>query len=514
MKVNPIFKLSCFALLTLLLSLACTRDVSSFGKDLQVETLPTSLSYTDILNARENSYIESSVPFINSNGHPVEYRVVHVKKDNTILDGYLEKVSIVNPDTTIVPHENEDLEGYEVVTIDISKAGKVIIEDENEFTFGDYYFAIETTVNVNNERQSVVFEDALHLNVGPGLVEGLSYCPNKLNFVSGAGTMSGEPTVIGGNPDFRFELGSEDDKLLIDETTGIISLNPSYTISAREDLKPIINVVNNYSEEVVAFEDVFTAILSTEPVEVELETNYFFYPTLKAKNNKNLGLGGAGWSRQITEGTFPGWIQKNNIWKNNPPVATQDAIDARTAAGVSGNFALFQPAWAKSMNFPWETWVIADAVNLTPYIGCFDTKVVFWTKMNLASVPNYMPDGRTPFDLDIVISDNYTGDVTTTNWTQINDLVTCEINNNGVEFVGTPYPGDQTGDDPDGVKDPTKNANNMWVRCELDLTDHLDIASFTIAFKAKTNFDAPLAEAKEGNFSISDVHFVAKEKQN
>ena len=41
----------------------------------------------------------------------------------------------------------------------------------------------------------------------------------------------------------------------------------------------------------------------------------------------------------------------------------------------------------------------------------------------------YEADGSTPLDIEVLISTNYTGDPTTTDWTQVNDILECEINN-------------------------------------------------------------------------------------
>ena len=54
--------------------------------------------------------------------------------------------------------------------------------------------------------------------------------------------------------------------------------------------------------------------------------------------------------------------------------------------------------------------------------------------MNLTSDQIYLDDGRTPIDIEFYISDNYTGDVTTTNWTLVNSDMESEMNNNGMVF--------------------------------------------------------------------------------
>ena len=68
-----------------------------------------------------------------------------------------------------------------------------------------------------------------------------------------------------GNSDVYFELGSDQDKLTIDSSTGEITLNNSYSITETIDISPIINVVSNISGEVVAFENILNIRLSQTP---------------------------------------------------------------------------------------------------------------------------------------------------------------------------------------------------------------------------------------------------------
>ena len=524
MKNKTLLRLS-FAFLCFLIFSIQSCEESSFGEDLQVSKLPVSIEYPEILNSREFSYIESASPFIDANGHSVEFELVSVRKGNETLDDtYLEFVSVVNAE--YIEATNPITEG-EMYIEDLGSMGTIIIQDGNPFGYGDYYFTIRLTTN--DEAGNVIteiYEDAFHLNVAPGLVEGMSYCPFKMNFVSGESTSSDPAELFGGNPDIRYELATESDKLTIDTATGAISLNSSYSISETEILKPIINVISNVTDESTSFENTFTAILSATPVEVEKEANYFFFPTLRTTAKKNVGLGGEGYSRVFVEhlGIKAGdpeetsdWYITNALWKSHknankylPPVKTDDAVAIRDAAGVSNTTKLQMPWW--TIENPSDSWIVIDPVNLGLYEGCFNSKAVFWYNLFLNEYSAYELDGSTPIGLEVKITDNYTGDVTTTSWTQVNDVLECEIDNNGTIFTGMPYPGDQTGLDPDGVKDPAKNANNLWVRCELNLEDYKDASAFTIAFRVKTYFDTTPNLPVNGMAQLSNVHFVALEK--
>jgi hypothetical protein len=528
MKNKTIFKLSCMAVSVILLLQSC-EDKSSFGEDLQVEQLPTVISYPDILNFREFSYIESAVPFMNSNFHPVTLELVSIKKGAEILDAsYLSSVSILN--YSVIESEvikaNDTINSWIVYTNDLSKMGQIIIEDENSFANGEYLFTIKGSAEFNGVMESKVYKDALRLVIGPELAEGIAYCPFKMNFVSGENITSESAELFGGNPDVRYELSTEADKLTIDAVTGAISLNSSYAVSKEEYVYPIINVVSNVSEEVVPFEGTFTAVLSATPIELEKENDYFYFPTLRTTAKKNVGLGGDGYSRAFIEhnGVQAGdpeettdWFITNAMWKSHknkrkflPPVPTPDAVAARDEAGVVNTTLLKVPFW--TIVDPSDSWIVMDPVNLGLYEGCFDSKAVFWYNLFLNDYSGYELDGSTPIGLEVHITNNYTGDVTTTDWTQVNDVLECEINDNGTIFMGTPYPGDQTGLNPDGLKDPSKNANNLWVRGELNLDDYRTEGSFTIAFRLKTYFETAPNLPVNGSVQLSNVHFVASEK--
>lgn len=527
MKNKTLLRLS-FAVLCFLIFLVQSCEETSFGEDLQVSVMPVSIDYPEILNSREFSYIESAVPFIDSNGHSVIFEIVSVKKgDETLDETYTDFVSVLN--ATFIETEDPRT-GDKMLVEDMGSMGKIIIEDGNPFGYGDYYFTIKLTTydkdNKDNQWESAIFDDAFHLNVAPGLVEGISYCPFKINFVSGAGTSSEPAELFGGNPDVRYELASESDKLSIDANTGAISMNSSYTPIETETLNPIINVISNVSEESTSFEGTFTAVVSTTPVEIEKEVNYFYFPTLRTTAKKNVGLGGEGYSRVFVEhlGIKAGdpeetsnWYITNALWKSHkkankyfPPVPTDDAVEVRNAAGVSNTTKLQMPWW--TIENPSDSWIIIDPVNLALYEGCYNSKAVFWYYLELNEFSAYELDGRTPIGLEVKITDNYTGDVSATSWTQVNDILECEIDNNGTVFTGMPYPGDQTGLDPDGVKDPAKNANAKWVRCELNLEDYKDASAFTIAFRVKTYFDSAPNLPVNGMAQLSNVHFVAQEK--
>ena len=382
-----------FGVLCFLIFFVQSCEETSFGEDLQVPIMPLSIDYPEILNSREFTYIESASPFIDANGHSVIFEIVSGRKEDQTLDEtYMDFVSVVNATTieTINPITEKPMS-----VEDLGSMGKIIIADGNPFGYGDYYFTIKLTTykkdNKDDQWESEIFEDAFHLNIAPGLVEGISYCPFKLNFVAGESTTSDPAELFGGNPDVRFELATESDKLTIDASTGAISLNSSYSISDTETINPIINIISNVTDESSSFESTFTAILSATPVEVEKEANYFFFPTLRTTAKKNVGLGGEGYSRTFIEHLnikagdpeeLTDWYITNALWKSHknankylPPVPTDDAVAARDAAEVSNTTKLQMPWW--TIESPSDSWIVIDPVNLALYEGCFNSKAVF-----------------------------------------------------------------------------------------------------------------------------------------
>ena len=503
---NLIRSLYLIAVFLAFLTPGCEED-SSFGEDMEVAVLPTNLEYPEILGAREFSRIESAVPFINANNKTLSYFITKVKRGDEVLGAeYVEAVTILNPEGITVEHPTT---GQIVQVSDVSKAGTIIINEGPLYSNGDYYFTVKVGVAINSKVHFVEFEDAWHVQIGPELVGGIAYCPNKVNIVNGSGTESLPADIFGGNPDFRFELGSDTDKLVIDPATGVISANPAYTATETEFISPIINVVSNLSEEVVSFEGAFTAVLSTEAVVLEKEVDYFLYPQLKPKNKKILSAGGVHYSRHIVSGTFAGWVKDNNIYREAAgarQMKFQEVLDVRAEAGVAGVKGLQFNYWGP-LTKPFETYAVISPVNLTSYAGCYEPKLVFWVQQSLsAEILDLFAGEETPVGFEVQITDNFTGDVTTTDWTTVNDILTCKIGQGDTEeFVGTPYP-------LSGTLDPTKNATGKWVRCELDLSEFGDIANFTLGLRTKTNYTDDLPFNLRGDLIISDVYYVATEK--
>ncbi|WP_303315298.1 hypothetical protein Q4Q34_15645 [Flavivirga abyssicola] len=506
---------NCFLLISIsflfLFTESCNED--TFIDDPTLESLgaPKNLSYTEILNAREFSLLKTDVPTIDTDGLTPTFEIVSGRtEDGTILDDtFMSQVSIAGAVETIEnlsPENYYELNGQTVTTyvaVNSKNNGVVTIADENNFGIGNYYFTIRATTTAGNKTLSTTFEDALHISVGPELVTNLLYSPLAQNLVVGAGSTTTQPFLITGNPDVMFELGSDDDKLNIDSQTGIISLEAGYATVENDTIYPKVIVTSNISGEKTEFqgESFLFLVASNTPVTLPKQTNYFFYPTLEA-NNKLFGYS--------VEVITPGSVAPANIWKQTGP-SPLAGLDTSLPV-IDGKQAIFTNAVVGGASTPHESDVIINTQDLSQYRLGFNLSAVFYTQNRFVE---YLSDGRTPTDLEIYISTDYTGDNAAATWTKVNDQVACQINSNtATPFIGTPYPGDQNKADPDGLKDPTRNADGRWVRCELDLNPYKDEKRFTLKFKYASYFTGEIrgATGRAGRYLISDVHFKATEQ--
>lgn len=461
--------------------------------DLKTSESPKDLFYAEILNARENSKIISGVPTIDTNNLIPIFEVVSGRYANgTSLDeSFMSYVSISNVDIN-------------ATTINYSKAGVITIEDENKFNVGEYYFSVKVTTSYEGNVNSTIFEDVFHLTVGPQLVKDLLFSPIAQNLVVGTGNTTTKPYLLSGNPDVKFSLGSNEEKLNINDATGVISLKEGYATVENDTLYPKVIVTSNISGETTEFQgDSFLMLVaSNEPVILPKKTIYFFYPTLQAENTLY------GYKKGIIS---LGSVSENSVWIQDVP---SPMAKNERPADVSGNKAIWTNLSVGDY-LPHESFVTINPQDLTLYKLGYNVSTVFYIQNQYVE---YMPSGQTPADLEVFISTDYTGDDATSTWTQINDQLSCQINSlTATPFIGTPYPGDQKlgGGDPDGKKDPTKNADAKWVRCEFDLNAYKNIKTFALKFKIASYYTGPIkgvGSSRPGRFYLSDVHFKASEE--
>jgi len=508
MKKNVLY------LIILILTVGCRNE--AFTEDLGFTDAmePKDLLYSAITNAREFSQLRTGVPTVDTRGLIPFFEIVSIKNAaGTVLDNtFTDDVTIANPVEVVGDLDPEDYyeeNGATVTTyssFNISQAGLISIAEENQFDIGTYTFTIKVTTETDEgETLSATFEDALSVSFGPELVTNLLYSPIAQNLVVGAGSETTRPFLITGNPDVTFSLGTDTDKLQIDAATGIISLLSSYTTSANDTILPTVLITSTISQEVTEFQgDSFLFLVaSNDPVDLPRRTNYFFYPTLEA-NNKVFGY--------ALDIITPGQVPTENIWTQRGPSPLTE-LEEEGFPVIEGKQGLITNAVIGGASEPHESDVIINSQDLSPYGLGFDISVVFHMQNRFVE---YLEDGRTPTELEVYISTDYTGNNANATWTKINDQVGCQINNvTDPPFIGMPYPGDQRGPDPDGRKDDARNADGRWMKCEFDLNDFKEETNFTIKFKFASFFEGEISgpTGRSGRYFLSDVYFKATEQE-
>lgn len=503
-------------LVVLLVSVSCDDDRDTFQDNLDIvaPTTPTNLVYSSISNAREFSLIQIPPPAVNTDGLIPFFEIVSVTdQSDTVLDeSFLSSVTINNPEEITIELEEEDYfrrNGQlvtSITTFDASNAGSITIDDGNNFGVGQYLFDIRVSVSNDEGTESAIFEDALIIGVGPELVGTLLYSPISQNLIVGTGNTTTEPFIISGNTDVTFSLLTDDDKLDINPANGVITLDASYSTIENDTILPTISVTSNISGESTEFqgEGFLFLVASTEPVDLPLRTNFFFYPTLEANN------AAFGYSTNVIE---PGRVLPERIWEQanpSPLAAMEEGLPE-----IPGKRRIQTNAVVGGISEPHISDVIINSQDLSGFSVGFDLSFVYYYQNRFVE---YLEDGRTPSDLEVFISTDFTGNVEDATWTQVNDQISCQINDlTMTPFIGTPYPGDQTGPDPDNRKNPDQNADGRWVRGELDLNSFSTEQNFTVRFRFNSFFtgqlnNGPDGVGRVGRYLISDVHFRATEQ--
>lgn len=518
----------------ILLMMGCVEDAFMSSAD---NYGPASeLQYMAITGAREHQNVATVPPTFNSGNLTPTFRIVSARKgDEQLSSELMEDVSISNAmlttwrlDSTYWNREDENGDTLrEVSAIDISKLGVISINNGNQFTVGDYYFTVEMITEHDGQEFVSVFEDVFHLNIEPLLPDYLIYQLKNQNLIANDPTSKTvAPLMPSANQDVRYELVNYRDTLEIDAATGVVTLSPKYTYVDVDTLYPVINVVSNISQEQVVFDNSLIVIVSDQPLTMPRETIYFFYPSLKTDGSKPSG--GDGYSVQID-------ILGNgeDIWGevDNSNAKFFDTPEERPVTNTGRN-AIETQMNSGSISTPAASWCVLTTQDLSAFEVGYELSLNYYYQ---PAFQKYMADGRTPTDMEVYISIDYTGgDIQNANgafqngtWTKINDQITCQIGSGknsgkpsgapwGTEFIGTPYPGDQSGEDPDGMKVSGQNVYGKWIKCSYDISQYKSVKNFTVAFKTASYFDGELKNdatvpGRSGSYFLSDFNFKAQE---
>ncbi|TZF83183.1 hypothetical protein FW774_12885 [Pedobacter sp. BS3] len=522
-------------LLLLFCYLAIVSCKDALKADLESIRNPSDLKYVEITDARESRAITTAAPTVQTGGLIPTFELVSiVKSDGTVLDqSYLQYVTIGQATTKSIAVDEGmvDANGNPLTSVNVTNSasnGIITIAAGHNFTAGDYYFTIKVTTQANGQVYSTVFDKAFHLHIGPLLPSNLIYSPKNQNLVYGAGSKTSAPILPNSNPDVYFELGNYTDKLSIDKQTGVISLASNYVYTAREVLQPTVRVVSNISGEAIAFENKLTVVITDTPEVMPVETIYVFYPTLNV--NAAYPTGGVGYTVQTDIAGL-----STRIWGNRTnSIASYLVAPTERPATNTGQTILETCTFSSaSATNPVSAWMVTTTQDLTPYQYGYQLSFNYYY---MPAYQTYMADGRTPTDLEVYISTDYTGgDIQDANgnwlngtWTKVNASMKCQRSEGrsgsnsigapwGTEFIGTPYPGDQKGADPDGRKNLAAGTfYNIWVKCSYDISVSQLSKNFTVAFKVASYFEGGLlnnttAPGRGGSYFISDFYYKAVE---
>src|SRR5690606_16222036 len=459
-KTRLLFLLCCWVTV----SFSCKEDFKN-----NPPGAPYDLRYVSVGNAREGAQIITAPPTVQTGGLTPKFEVVGISKsDGSVLDeSYMQYVRVGGSQAVDVPIDPEkgyvDADGNPLTFFaseNTASNGIITIAAGHTFSAGDYDFDIKVTTQDGNMKYETVFPKAFHLNIGPLLPTNLVYTPKNQNLVYGQpDSKTSAPLMPSANPDVTFELETEGDKLVIDGETGMISLGSNYVYSKYDTLTPVVRVVSNISGEKVLFNGRITTIITDKPEVMPIETIYLFYPTLRTAGSKPTG--GEGFTVQVLQ---PG--VGDDIWGevDNSTGRTFVRPAERPEENITQTVLETQTHNGAGLTTPTNSWMVTKTQDLTPYRYGYQLSVNYYYMPNFQT---YMADGRAPIDMEVYISTDYTGGAIQDadgnwqngTWTKINDDMRCwkgGANGEpwGTEFKGTPYPGNQSGPDPDGKKRP------------------------------------------------------------
>lgn len=500
---------------------SCTED--SFVDTGRSYHAPSNLVYMDLTNARDHSYIKTARPSVDTGNLMPTFEITSVTDTDGNELSVEEKayISIINPIEGTV-NFSEDKWYVDEATGDTIKSaigydhkmsGCIEVANGNNLEAGTYYFDIKVSTQDNTGKQySTVFNDVFKLTVLPRLVTRMMYWPISQNLVPGDANLSVTSKALaldGNQSNISYKLGDNTDKLSIDAVTGAISLADGYTVTERESLYPTVQVVNNDTEEVKSFQgsDVITVVLSPEAVTDLPSIDYLnmFYAPFTYKNASS------GFTYQMVN---PGVLSEYYTCKpvgasNHPDAKANRPSDIGTVKALQCSLGV-----NKVDNTPFEVWVFMNAQDLTPY-QLFNEEATFYIQNKYLE---YMPDGSQPINLDVMVSTDYTGDIASATWTNVNDQITFKIGSSthqGMPYFGTlnSVPGESAEITALKAANNGFNTDGKWMKATLSLNDFSSGNMVTLAFRMTSNFTEPFVpgvrdgEGRAGNLYFSDVNY-------
>lgn len=487
--------------------IGCTDEPFGPEVDRLPDLVPSELVYFEVGNAREFSAFITRPPSFDSDGFIPEFSIVRMRDNDgneismdivnqfVSIDNAIEDVITVSEEDAVIVN-GDTIRDYSV--FNTADLGRVRVSDGNPFSFGTYSFDIQMSITdeAGGETVATTFSNALEVFLGPQIATGLIYIPSGQNLIVGEGQSTTEPLVFGANPDFRFELGDNTDKLNINPGTGALSLVEGFTPSEEpEEIMPTINVVSNITEELVSFSGVVTVYASVDPFDVPKATVTVFYPTFRAAGSE---VGGY-FIRDIVN-------EPNRSWRNLPPNITP--VDPRPEANADNQRRLeVNLVNSPNAQTPFDSWCILNSQDFRPFEFGFDMEAEFYLENRFVE---FLQDGSVPSNIQVYISTDFIGDFGSATFEDVSDqlMVTVSTDNGGTfegsEFVGLPLPGPGDTDDKP-------------VRCTLNLNEYVGMENVTFAFRVFTTFTEGTisngaGEGRSGRYIINDFNITATEQ--
>lgn len=504
--------------------------------DTNSSPIPSDLRYISVTDLREGKGIQTAPPTVQTGGLLPEFEIVSVRNEegNVLDDAYMQFISIggsTSTDIPVKPNERAvDENGNPITSVSVvNKAnnGVITVAAGHNFPVGNYYFTIKVTTKSGGMEHSAVFDDAFQLYVAPLLPNIMVYSPKNQNLVYGdAESKTSAPLLPNSNPDVTFELVDHQDKLFIDPETGEISLAPSFVFSERTVLHPVVKIVSNISGEAVEFENKITTVITDVPEVMPVETIYFFYPTLYTSGK--FPIGGDGFAIQTVGGIGS---EIAAVFGTSTNSAGNIDIPLERPADNTAQTVLEIRPYRQTTTDPLNAWMVIPTQDLTPFQYGYQLSFNFYYKNTYVA---YLEDGRTPTDLEVYISTDYTGGILQDEsgnwlngtWTKVNTNENMKVQIGsatgtdwGATTIGMPYPGNQAGADPDGRKNTLKNAASRWVSCTYEIPIDEISSTFTVAIKFASYFEGQLLNTTEipgrgGVWFLNDFHYKAVESGN
>ncbi len=501
----------------------CVEDTFGPVREITPEmATPKDLKYATVINAREGAAITSGIPTVETGGliPTFEITAIYDGDGNQLGQEYMDYVSIVNPTTVDLNEQDPDQtpdpdqepqEPLEVISY--RKAGTIQIQSGHPFVFGtEYGFDIAVTAVLDGVPYRTVFHRGFTLNVVPNMPSTLLFIPMAQNLVLGESGTTTAPYIKQYGENLEFELASCRDTLMINPATGAMQLDPGFTSDKQLTVYPSITIRNTLSGETRTFEgssSLLSVVISASPVEMPLQTNYFFAPTFGSDVDKYKYI-------QVVAG------DPAKLWVNDTSV-DRTAMTKDRPAECPGSPTTVQMCITKSGNsVPHESWFILQPQDLTSFSYGFNLKAVFW--IHNWYITYLKTTGESPSFIIPMVSTTFDYKSTTidpSQWQDISDKVSCSIFDGSGAVTATtdkiPYPGSneiQENDVAAALKNPALRWDNpRWLKCEFDLSPYKNETNVTIAFRVFSEQTLTgTANGRAGRFYVGGVYYYAQEQ--